>query len=340
MRIQNGPVARGIGGPSGSIRSTFARTLLGFDHGGACVSELGYLLVTPLRDAAAMLDELVVLVRRQELRPAQWLLVDDGSTDGTAERLDRIAEREPWISVVHLSPPAGPPAATRYSEVVGLGFRTATELAEAEGKSYRYLANLDPEIRIPPNLFAELVTRMEADRLVGVSTCRMLRVHDDGREETLLENPCGASKAGIRLWRRACLDDVGLYPTPHWAGVTEVRARNRGWKTIVHHDLRAETVGAELGPVGWWQDYRRRGEAVWHVGLHPLLVAAEAVQVSAQERDLRGLAMLAGYVESAFRRRRRCRDSEVLTYYGEMLPRERLSLWVDRVREQIRRATP
>jgi hypothetical protein len=128
----------------------------------------------------------------------------------------------------------------------------------------------------------------------------------------------------VRLWRRQCIEEIGLSPTPHWGSVTGLRARNRGWKTVVHEDLAAEVVRGDASRHGWWRGWHAIGEAVWFVGAHPLLVAAHAVLASARRRDLRGLALMSGYLGSALRKRRRSNDPELLKFYGTDLPRQQL----------------
>ena len=287
------------------------------------MSSGSYLLVTPAHDELDLLHDLVTTVRSQELPPKLWVLVDDGSSDGTGEALDELASRESWVHVTHLRPRAER-TSTRYAEVIGAAFRAAAELAEAEGIDYDYVINLDADVRCPPPLLAELVARAEGDRLVGIASCTLAEVDEDGDARPAGEEPLGGPRGGLRLWRRACLEEIAFYPTQHWAGVTNIRARNRGWKTVVHQDLEAEVVRADASREGWWSGYRQRGEAVWHVGLHPMLVAAEAVRVSAKERDLRGLAYLAGWVESAVKKRGRSHDPEVREYFGRDLPRQQL----------------
>lgn len=293
-----------------------------------------YVLVTPVHDEAELITDLAATVRAQELRPARWVIVDDGSRDRTPEVLARLAARERWVDVVTLTRPRTEVSPTRYAEVLAQGFRAATELAEAEGFDVRYLGNLDADVRPPPSLFGELVDRCERDRMVGIASCRLGSVQDDGEVVPQLEHPCGAPRSGLRLWRRECLEQAAYYPTPHWGSVTGLRARNRGWKTVVHADLLAEVVRQDGGRAGWWAGYRRIGEGAWYVGAHPLLVAMQAMVVSAHDRDLRGLALLAGYVESAVRGRRRSSDPELLEFYGSRLPRQtvegalaRLSSW-------------
>ena len=177
-----------------------------------------YLLVTPTRDDVQQLAELVTTVRAQEHGPAAWVFIDGGSKDGTRETLAELAAREGWIHVVDARPdPSRPPTQGRaeplpldgdaalpgspgYAAVVAQGFAYARELAEAEGIRYRHVANLDADIRCPPHLLAELVSRMDGDREVGIASCTVAAAHDDG---TLVAQPTaggrrpGSGPAGV-----------------------------------------------------------------------------------------------------------------------------------------------
>jgi glycosyltransferase involved in cell wall biosynthesis len=296
-----------------------------------------YLLVTPVHEEAELLDELLASVRAQELRPHAWVIVDDGSADGTAATLERAVKRDPWIHVVAL-PRIGrrSTSAHRYAEVLGVGFRAAADIAEADGIELGYIANLDADVRCPPHLMADLVARAEGDRMLGIVSAELVEVREGGEVVPQLGLPCGSPHGGLRLWRRTCLEEIAFYPSPHWASVTGVRARNRGWKTLTCTDLSAEIVRGDATRDGWWAGYRRMGQAEWHVGMHPMVVAAQALTASARERDLRGLALVAGYLESALRRQRRSHDPEVLTYFGDDLPRERLGEWMGRLPRFVR----
>ena len=86
----------------------------------------------------------------------------------------------------------------------------------------------------------------------------------------------------------------------------------------------SENLRSDASRHGWWRGWHAIGEAVWFVGAHPLLVAAHAVLASARRRDLRGLALLSGYLGSALKKRRRSNDPELLEFYGHALPRQQL----------------
>ena len=48
-----------------------------------------YVLSTPMRNERPLLAELLATVRAQSVQPLVWLLVDDHSTDGSREWLER-----------------------------------------------------------------------------------------------------------------------------------------------------------------------------------------------------------------------------------------------------------
>src|SRR5580692_13069281 len=60
-----------------------------------------YAIITPIRNEEAHIEATIASVRRQTIQPVEWVIVDDGSTDRTAEIIDRCAVELPWVRVVH-----------------------------------------------------------------------------------------------------------------------------------------------------------------------------------------------------------------------------------------------
>src|ERR1700730_6008332 len=60
-----------------------------------------YVIITPVRDEERLIESTIESVRRQSVLPAEWVIVDDGSTDRSGEIIDRYAAQNSWISVVH-----------------------------------------------------------------------------------------------------------------------------------------------------------------------------------------------------------------------------------------------
>jgi glycosyltransferase involved in cell wall biosynthesis len=103
-------------------------------------------VLLPCRNAAATLDEAVESILQQTLGELEVLAVDDGSTDGSAERLDRWASADARLRVLRL-PPRG------LIEALNAG------LAECRAP---LVARMDADDRSHPERLAEQAALLEA----------------------------------------------------------------------------------------------------------------------------------------------------------------------------------
>ena len=61
-----------------------------------------YVLVTPARNEARFIEATLRSVTTQTALPQRWVIVSDGSTDGTDEIVERYAARHPWIELLRV----------------------------------------------------------------------------------------------------------------------------------------------------------------------------------------------------------------------------------------------
>jgi glycosyltransferase involved in cell wall biosynthesis len=61
-----------------------------------------YVLITPARNEAQFIELTIQSVVAQTVRPLKWVIVSDGSTDGTDEIVSRYALDHPWIELVRM----------------------------------------------------------------------------------------------------------------------------------------------------------------------------------------------------------------------------------------------
>jgi polyisoprenyl-phosphate glycosyltransferase len=103
-------------------------------------------VVAPMHNEEESVDAFYERVRTalQDVGPWQLVLVDDGSTDRTPELLDRLAETDPRVAVIHLSRSFGHQAALTAG------------LEHAHGNA---IAMIDGDLQDPPELIADMVER-------------------------------------------------------------------------------------------------------------------------------------------------------------------------------------
>lgn len=144
------------------------------------------------------------------------IVVDDGSTDDTVERVNAFAARHPGLAVTCLSQPNGGPSAARNR---GLGLATAefVALLDADdvwlaGKLERQLALFDhprhPDLGVVYCDYGFLSEAGEREENRGFRLDPTLHGHIHRR---LLWANLIAGSASAVLIRRQCLADVGLF---------------------------------------------------------------------------------------------------------------------------------
>ena len=60
-----------------------------------------YVVITPVRDEKEHIQSTIESMVRQTVLPGEWIIVDDGSKDGTGEIIDEYARQYPWIKAIH-----------------------------------------------------------------------------------------------------------------------------------------------------------------------------------------------------------------------------------------------
>jgi glycosyltransferase involved in cell wall biosynthesis len=248
-------------------------------------------------------------VMAQSVPPTIWIVVDDGSTDGTAAILESYRARLPYLRVVR--------RADRGSRSVGPGVIEAfyAGLDTVRLEDFDYLCKLDLDLELPPRYFELLMERMEANPRLGTTSGKPYFVAP--RNGQLVAEVCGdeMSVGMTKFYRVRCFREIGGFVRQvMWDGIDCHRCRMLGWV--------AESVGDEalrfvhLRPMGSsqkgiWTGRVRSGYGQYFMGTAPVYFLVTAMFRLPKHPVLTGsMAMLWGYVSSALRGADRYDDLE------------------------------
>lgn len=170
-------------------------------------------IITPAYNAERWLEETLASVQAQTWKNWEWLICDDGSTDGTRALLNQLAEQEPRLRILGDGSNHGAAAARNQS------------LAAAAGE---LLAFLDCDDRWEPTKLERQAAYLEAnDEAAGVATwfelfgdpeavARGVRIHPSGRVCTRREALQGTTflTSSLLLRRSVYLAEGGMDTDP------------------------------------------------------------------------------------------------------------------------------
>lgn len=253
-------------------------------------SSLRYALVTPARNEAAFIELTLESVAAQTTLPVRWVVVSDGSNDGTDEIVRQYAQRYPWIELLRLESGAGRDFA-RKVHAFNAGHQRLRHVP------HDLIGSLDADVSFAGTLFAHLLERFADMPDLGVAGPAVdeAGVRYDYRF-TNIDDVSGA----CQLFRRECFEEIGGYVAVESGGIDSIAvttARMKGWRTrtfdeqlTVHHRKRG-SVGRRR-----WEPGFRQGEKDYALGGHPLWQVARSVyQATSRPYVLGGLMLLSGY---------------------------------------------
>ena len=277
------------------------------------------MLATPARNEREGLPALLDTVDAQQLKPLVWVIVDDGSDDGSRQWLEGVRARYPFLEVLDAPEAADEYLGAHIARIKRWGLEQALARARARGCEPACAGVLDADVLLPPEHYATLVTRMAQVPELGVASSVLVARQGDAHFVEPFQR-ADLPRGPTQFFRVECLEKMGgLPPWPSFDSIANVKARSLGYRTELLRDLVAVQSRETATRYGHAAGYARKGRYAWFLGLHPLLVAARTAAYSARQPHHAGYHFLKGYLSSAVARAPRCPDPVVRAHYG--LPR-------------------
>src|SRR5580700_10034927 len=193
--------------------------------GGRMLNLPTYVIVTPASNEAQYIELTIKSVIAQTVRPLKWVIVSDGSTDGTDEIVSKYATEYPWIELLRM-----PERRERHFAGKVLAFNAGQ--ARVRDLPYEVIGSLDGDISFEPDYFSFLLGKLAEDPglgLVGTPFREGSNPTYDYRFVSI-EHVSGA----CQVFRRECFEQIGGY-VPIKGGcidnVAVITARMWGLKT-------------------------------------------------------------------------------------------------------------
>lgn len=286
---------------------------------------LSFVIVTPARNEGEFIERTLQSVVAQRIRPLRWVIVSDGSTDGTDEIVQKYAAENLWIHLVRMEDRKSRDFAGKV-KAFNVGYEQVKDL------NFDVIVSLDADISFDQEYFSFLLAKLRAEPELGLAGTPFQETTGQVYDYRFvsIEHVSGA----CQVFRRECFEAIGGYQPIRGGSIDHVAvisARMKGWKTrtftekvCLHHR------GVGTAQHGLLRSKFRLGKKDYAIGNHPVW---EMCRVLYQMRQpplcMGGIALGSGYVSALLKRQPRPVSKELVAFHR----REQ----IQRLRQFVRR---
>lgn len=268
-----------------------------------------YVLITPARNEADFIELTINSVVAQTIRPLKWVIVSDGSTDGTDDIVRKHAAANNWIELLRLPEHRDRNFAAKVSAFTA-------GLARMNQLQYDVIGSLDADISFEADYFSFLLNKLAENPklgLVGTPFTENGKTYD--YRFASVEHVSGA----CQVFRRECFEAIGGY-TPMKSGgidtVAVLSARMKGWQTRTfpekacsHHRKMGSAMRSGLAVTfnNGFKDYLLGADPIWEF-------LRAVYRIPKSPYIIGGVTLLVGYLWPMLKRTPRTAPEEVIAY--------------------------
>lgn len=195
-----------------------------------------YVLITAAKNEESFIEKTIQSVINQLHKPAEWIIVSDGSTDATEYIVSKYASKNSFIKLLINHRKEGRDFASKvYAINLGLKNIQTTE--------YDYIGILDADVSFDKDYYLSLIEEFEKNPKLGIAGGNYFDIID-GKKIPVYPSPYSV-RGATQFFRKECFDKIdGIKPIKYGGedALACFAARMHGWELkniegliVLHH---------------------------------------------------------------------------------------------------------
>jgi glycosyltransferase involved in cell wall biosynthesis len=267
-----------------------------------------YVVITAVKDEEKYIEFTIKSILKQTIKPLQWAIVDDGSTDNTAEIIKTYAEKYPWIKGVYGKDQGQRMPGVRHIKAFYQG------LSALDKKDWDFIVKLDGDLSFEEDYFEKCFMQFSDNPKLGIGGGVILNVLEG---KLIPENgPLFHVRGATKIYKRACWEAIGgIVVSQCYDTVDEVKANMMGYQTRSFVDIKLTHHRYTGNAYGKWGSSVKNGMANYLSGYHPLFMIAKCGKRFLQKPySINAIGLGYGYIKGYLKNIPQAIDSETIKY--------------------------
>jgi glycosyltransferase involved in cell wall biosynthesis len=235
-----------------------------------------YYIVIPSYNEETLISLTLQSLISQTILPSKIVVVNDNSTDRTAEVVLNFAKDNPFITLVNKTSSAVHLPGSKVIQAFQKGFETLDN-------DYDIIVKIDADLIFPTNYFETIIKHFESDSTIGM-VGGFCYIEKNG--DWVLENLTDKDhiRGALKAYRKETFQQIGgLKPAMGWDTVDELLCKYYNWKVVTDSTLHVK----HLKPTG--ANYNKaarykQGEAFFTLGYGFWITAIASVKLAMMKK--------------------------------------------------------
>lgn len=235
-----------------------------------------YYIVIPSYNEEAFIALTLQSLISQTILPSKIVVVNDNSTDKTADIVLKFAKENPYIKLLNKTSETIHLPGSKVIQAFQKGFETLDE-------NYDLIVKLDADLIFPANYFETIIKHFQSDETIGM-VGGFCYIEKNGN--WVLENLTDKDhiRGALKAYRKETFQQIGgLKPAMGWDTVDELLCKFYNWKVVTDEKLHVK----HLKPTG--ANYNKtarykQGEAFYTLGYGFFITAIASVKLAMMKK--------------------------------------------------------
>ncbi|WP_264566624.1 glycosyltransferase family 2 protein [Flavobacterium sp. N3904] len=237
---------------------------------------MNYYIVIPAYNEEALIALTLQSLISQTVLPSKIVVVNDNSTDKTAEVVLDFAKDNPFITLVNKSSSNVHLPGSKVIQAFQKGLETLDN-------NYDIIVKIDADLIFPSNYFETIIKHFQSDATIGM-VGGFCYIEKNG--DWVLENLTDKDhiRGALKAYRKECFHQIGgLKPAMGWDTVDELLCKFYNWKVVTDSTLHVK----HLKPTG--ANYNKtarykQGESFYTLGYGFFITTISSVKLAMMKK--------------------------------------------------------
>lgn len=191
-----------------------------------------FIIIIPAKNEEDNIQRTLESIITQKKKPELCLVVDDASTDSTAQIVNKIGRQYPFIECHTKN---GEDQSYKLGGKIVKSFLWGKELIDQRNIVYDFIIKMDADIQFDPDFLENIEKRLKNNK-PGIASGTPYQII--GEKKRYITSPIWHTNGDFKIYNKKCLNEMnGLTPNLGWDCADNIAAMENGWKTIAYRDL-------------------------------------------------------------------------------------------------------